>query len=87
MAETKVGRVTQYFSKAGVAAVQVTDGPLGVGDTIHIKGHTTDFTQTVESMQIEHAAVQRADPGQLIGLRVTDRVREHDVVYTVTPHA
>lgn len=87
MAETKVGRVTQYFSKAGVAGVQVTDGPLAVGDTIHVKGHTTDFTQAVESMQIEHAAVQRADPGQLIGLRVKERVREHDVVYRVTPDA
>jgi putative protease len=87
MAEAKVGRVTQYFSKAGVAGVQVTDGPLSVGDAIHIKGHTTDFTQVVESMQVEHAAIQRAEVGQLIGLRVTERVREHDVVYRVTPDA
>ena len=54
MAEEKIGIVTHYFGKIGVAALKITDGELEVGDTIHIKGHTSDFTQTVDSMQAEH---------------------------------
>ena len=54
MAEEKIGVVTHYFGKIGVAAIELTDGMLRVGDTIHVKGHTSDFTQTVDSMQMEH---------------------------------
>jgi putative protease len=80
--EKEVGRVTHYFSKISVAAVELTD-TLAVGDTIHIQGHTTDFTQTVESIQIEHESVEQAEAGQAIGIKVKDRVREHDKVYKV----
>lgn len=83
MPEEKIGRVTDYFAKIGVAAIEVTDGVLRVGDTIHIKGHTTDFQQVVDSMQIEKQPVQEAGPGQLVGIKVRDRVRDHDVVYKV----
>lgn len=83
MPEEKIGRVTDYFAKIGVAAIEVTDGVLRVGDTIHIKGHTTDFQQVVDSMQIEKQPVQEAGPGQLVGIKVKDRVRDHDVVYKV----
>lgn len=82
MEEKEVGRVTHYFSKISVAAVELTD-TLAVGDTIHIQGHTTDFTQTVESIQIEHESVEQAEAGQAIGIKVKDRVREHDKVYKV----
>jgi len=82
MAEEEVGVVAHYFGRAGVAAVKLK-GDLAVGDTIHIKGHTTDFTQTVESMQIEHQAVQSATPGQDVGMKVKDHAREQDVVYKV----
>lgn len=83
MAEEKVGTVIKYFSKIGVAAIRM-EGTLSVGDTIHIQGHTTDFSQTVDSMQIENQDVERAGPGADVGIKVQDRVREHDVVYKVT---
>jgi putative protease len=76
----EVGRVTHYFTKIGVAVVELK-APLAVGDRIAIKGPTTDFEQVVESMQIEHKNVQRAEAGQSIGLKVIQRVREKDIVY------
>jgi UPF0176 protein len=82
MEEKKVGVVIKFFGKISVAAIQLTDG-LRVGDTIHIQGHTTDLTQTVESMQIENQNVEKADPGADIGIKVGGRVRENDVVYKV----
>lgn len=84
MGEDKIGEVATYFAKVGVAGIQVETGSLSVGDTIHIKGHTTDFSQKVESMQLENQAVEKATPGQLVGIKVKDRVREKDVVYRVT---
>lgn len=84
MPETKVGRVKEYFAKVGVAGIDITEGQLSVGDTIHIKGHTTDLTQRVDSMQLEHEPLQRAEPGQLIGIKVRERVRPHDEVFKVT---
>lgn len=76
----EVGRVTHFFSKISVAVIELT-APLAVGDRIAIKGPTTDFEQVVESMQIEHQNVQRAEAGQSIGLKVAQRVRERDMVY------
>jgi len=84
MAEEKIGEVSKYFAKVGVAGIQVEIGSLNLGDTIRIKGHTTDFSQTVESMQLENQAIEKAMPGQLVGIKVKDRVREKDVVYKVT---
>jgi putative protease len=85
MAERLIGKVTHYFGKAQVAAVEITDGQLSVGDTIHFKGHTSDWTQKVDSMQIEHEQVQTAKPGDQIGIKVMEHAREHDEVYLVTP--
>jgi putative protease len=76
----EVGRITHFFSKISVAVIELT-GFLAVGDTIAIKGPTTDFEQTVDSMQIEHENVQEAKAGQSIGLKVAQRVRETDIVY------
>jgi len=76
----EVGHVTHFYSKISVAVVELT-APLAVGDRIAIKGPTTDFEQVVESMQIEHKNVQRAEAGQSIGLKVAQRVREKDIVY------
>ncbi|HIE10812.1 MAG TPA: hypothetical protein EYP62_04305 [Kiritimatiellae bacterium] len=84
MAEMEIGRVTHYFGKIGVAAIELSDA-LAVGDTIHVKGHTTDFTTTVESMQIEHQSVQSAGKGDVVGIKVPDHAREHDRVYKVIP--
>ena len=85
MAEQKIGLITHYFGKIGVAALSITDGELSLGDTVHIKGHTSDFTQRVESMQIEHQAVEVARPGDDVATKVIHHAREHDVVYKVTP--
>jgi putative protease len=82
--ELKAGVVTHYYSHLSVAVVAVTERRLQVGNRIHIKGHTSDFYQTVESMQIEHDTIGVAEIGQTVGLKVTEHAREHDVVYLVT---
>ena len=79
----EVGRITHFFSKINVAVIELK-AALSVSDTIAIKGPTTDFEQRVDSMQIEHKDVQRAEPGQSIGLKVAQRVRETDMVYKKT---
>ena len=84
MTETRIGEVTHYYTHLHVAGINVTDGQLRKGDTIHIKGHTSDFEQKVESMEIDHEAVDVARPGDQIGLIVTEHAREHDGVYLVT---
>jgi len=84
MPEEEIGRVSGYFGKIGVAAIEITQGTLSVGDTIRIKGHTTDLTQVVESIQIEHQNVPTAKAGESIGIEVKDHVRDHDKVYKVT---
>ena len=83
MEEKKVGEIIKFFGKIGVAAIRLSEGSLKVGDKIHIVGHTTDITQTVDSMQIENQDVQEAGPGADIGIKLKDRAREHDVVYKV----
>jgi putative protease len=79
--EVQVGVVTHYFGHISVGAVQVTEGELAVGDTIHVKGHTADFTMTIESMQLEHENVEKAKKGDVVGIKVPERVHEHDKVY------
>jgi translation elongation factor EF-Tu-like GTPase len=83
MEEKKIGEVVKYFGKIGVAAIRLSEGSLKVGESIHIVGHTTDVTQAVDSMQIENKSVQEAGPGADIGIKIKDRVREHDIVYKV----
>jgi len=78
----EVGRVSHFFSKIGVAVIEL-EGTISVGDRILIKGPTTNLEQTIESMEIEHKKVQRAEAGQSIGLKVNDRVRENDTVYKI----
>ena len=83
MEEKRIGEIIKFFGKIGVAAIRLSEGSLKVGETIHIVGHTSDFTQFIDSMQIENKNVQEAGPGADIGIKVKDRVREHDVVYKV----
>lgn len=85
MREEKVGEIKHYFGKPQVAAIKVTEGALKVGDTIHIKGKTHDVTQIVESMQIEHQTITEAKPGDDIGIKVKDKVKEGDIVFKVLP--
>ena len=84
MPESKVGEVVKFFAKPSVAALVITDGGLKAGDTIHFKGHTTDFTQRVDSMQIDNQPVEEAAVGDDVGIRVADRVRPGDVAYKVS---
>jgi len=77
----RIGIITHYYNHLSVAIVQLDTGSLRVGDTIHIKGHTSDFAQPVESLEIDHVHVNEARPGQSFGLRVKEHAREHDVVY------
>jgi translation initiation factor IF-2 len=79
----EVGKITHFFSKINVAVVELT-AQLSVGDKIRVQGPTTDFEQTIDSMQIEHVNVKSAKKGQSIGLKVKERVRENDSVYKVT---
>jgi putative protease len=81
--ETEIGKVTEFFAKPVVAGIQLSQ-LVKVGDKIHIKGHTTDITMTVESMQINRVNVPEAKPGEVIGIKVPDRVRNGDVVFRVT---
>jgi len=83
MTEKKLGKVTHYFSKISVAIIELTDDTLSVGETIHIKGHTSDFTQKVDSMQIEHKILEKGEIGQSIGTKVIAHAHENDMVYKV----
>ena len=84
MSEHLVGTVSHYWGKPGVAGVELS-GALEVGDTIHVRGHSTDFVQTIESIQIEHEAVAAAAAGDAVGLKVSERARIHDEVFVVRP--
>ncbi len=81
--ETLIGRITHYYSHLSVGIIELTGGELKVGDTIHIKGKHTDFTQTVDSIQIEHQTMTRAEKGKVVGIKVKEKVREHDQVFRV----
>ena len=84
MEEKKIGNVVHFFGKVMVAALEITDGELSVGDTIHIKGKTSDFTMKVESMQIEHQNVEKVSVGDSVGIKVPEPVRDKDEVFLVT---
>jgi hypothetical protein len=81
--EEPIGIVTHYYNHLSVAVVQLDTGYIQVGDTIRFLGHTTDFRQRVDSLQIEHEAVTEVGRRQAFGLKVKQPVREHDVVYKV----
>lgn len=81
--EKKVGKVFAYFPKIGVAAIQVTDDHVEIGDTLHFKGVSTDFEQEIESMQIDKKEVDFVPAGKSVGIQVNDKVKPGDEVYKV----
>ncbi len=83
MVEEKIGIIEHFFTNINVAAIKITAGELHVGDTIRIIGATTDFSQKVDRMEIDRKPVEIAKAGDAIGIKVTERVREHDLVYKV----
>ena len=83
MVEEKIGVVEHFFTNVSVAAIKITSGELKIGDTIHIVGAHTDFKQKIDSMQIDRNPVEHVKTGDDVGIKVKDRVREHDVVYKI----
>lgn len=84
MQEKEIGKITHYYGNINVGIIELSD-TLSLGETIHIKGHSSDFTQGIDSMQIEHANVSTANPGDVIGIKVIQKVHPHDKVYKVIP--
>jgi putative protease len=82
MLEEKVGTIDHFYTHLGVAAVRLQRG-LKVGDTVHIKGHTSNFLQIIDSIEKEHHHVAAARGGESVGIRLTGRAREHDAVYKI----
>lgn len=85
MQEVEVGKVSIFFAKPSVAAVEITSGTIAIGDTIKIIGATTNFEQKIESMEIDRKPVPSASSGQSVGIKVRERVRPHDKVFKVVP--
>lgn len=83
--EILVGKVTHYFPHVEAAVIKITKDKISSGNTLHIKGHSSDFTQVADSLQIDRVPVNSAKKGEEIGLKVKFRVREHDLVYRVKP--
>lgn len=83
MPEEQVGLIVKFFAKPSVAAVEVTSGTIKKGDLLKYSGHTTDFTEPVASMELDNKPVEEAKAGDLVGIKVKERVREGDKVYKV----
>ncbi len=84
MPEQRIGTVVHFFKGPSVAIVRLTDGELAVGDRVRFHGHTTEFTEQVNSMEVDHKKVERAKVGEEVAIQVTDRARQHDQVFKVT---
>lgn len=83
MVEEKIGIVEHFFTKINVAAIKITSGEVQIGDTIHFVGAHTDFTHHVDRMEIDRAPIETAKTGDAIGIKVNEKVREHDIVYKI----
>jgi len=80
----RIGVITHYFPHAGAGIVSIEAAELRVGDTIHIRGHTTDYYQRVERIEMDHRSVEVAGAGDVVGIQVSQRVREGDSVSIVS---
>ena len=83
MPEEEVGVIVKYFAKPGVAALEMRSGSIRTGDVLRFKGHTTDFTEEVSSMEVDNKPIDEAKAGDLVGIKVKERVREKDRVYRI----
>jgi translation initiation factor IF-2 len=83
MSEIEIGVIVKFFAKPGVAAIEVRSGSIKNGDLLKFKGHTTDFSEKISSMEIDNKPVEEAPAGSLVGIKVKERVRENDKVYKV----
>lgn len=83
MADKPAGKITHYYDKIGVAVIEVMS-PLAVGDEIKVSGHENEFTQKIESLQIEHEQIQKAEKGKVVGMKVEKPVKENDLIFKVS---
>lgn len=83
MPEEQVAVIVKFFAKPSVAALEVTSGTIKKGDLLRYKGHTTDFTEEVRTMEVDNQSVDEAKQGDMVGVKVKERVRENDKVYKV----
>lgn len=83
MPDEEIGRIVKFFAKPSVAAIEITSGTIKTGDRLKFTGHTTDFTDEVARIEIDNQAVEEAKAGDLVGIKVSERVRENDKVYKV----
>ncbi|MEA1970660.1 MAG: translation elongation factor-like protein [Thermodesulfobacteriota bacterium] len=83
MGEEKVGEVMKFFAKPSVAAVKITSGELLAGDVVRFVGHTTDFEDKIDSMEIDNKQIEKATAGDYIGIKVSDRVRPGDEMFRI----
>lgn len=81
--EEKIGKITHYFSKIGVGVLEITEGSVKAGDTIHLIGHGADFTQVIDSLQVDHQPVPEVKVGESAGLKIAQPVKEGVEVYKV----
>ncbi len=84
MQEKEIGKITHYYGHLDVGIIELSDA-LKIGESIHIKGHTSDFTQTIDSMQIEHTGISEAKAKDVIGIKLIQKAHPHDKVYKVIP--
>jgi len=82
MQEKEIGKITHYYGHLSVGIIQLTD-TLKIGESIHIKGHSSDFTQAIDSMQIEHVSVSEAKLGDMVGIKVVEKAHPGDKVFKV----
>ena len=82
MSEIRIGKVTHYFDHISVGVLELTER-ICVGDAVHFLGHSTDFKQEVNSLQIEHHDVNEAEPGQVVALKVNQKVHPHDALFKI----
>ena len=82
--EERIGSVIRFFDKPSIAAIKLDFGELAIGDTVHIKGNSTDFTQQIEVMEFNHQPVQKAIRGQFTGIKLSQPAKPFDLVYKVT---
>jgi putative protease len=83
LSEERIGKVANFFSKINVAAIELDNGDLKIGDKLKFKGSTTDFEQIIDSMQIDRISVDKAEKGSAVGIKVSDRTRAGDLVYKI----
>jgi putative protease len=81
--EERIGKVANFFSKINVAAIELDNGDLKIGDKLKFKGSTTNFEQIIDSMQIDRISVDKAEKGSAVGIKVADRTRAGDLVYKI----